>query len=89
MKQSQYSQDQITALLRRAETGEQSISALCREAGITETTFYRWRTRFGSMTVSEAQRLKALESENARLKRLLAERDLEVDALKAYLAKKP
>jgi putative transposase len=56
--------------------------------GITETTFYRWRSRFGSMTVSEAQRLRELQSENARLKRLLAERDLEVDALKTYLAKK-
>ena len=89
MKQGQYSQEQIATLLRRAEAGEQSISALCREAGITETTFYRWRTRFGSMSVSEAQRLKELESENARLKRLLAERDLEVDALKTYLTKKP
>ena len=88
MKQGQYSQEQIAALLRRAELGEQSISALCREAGITEPTFYRWRTRFGSMSVSEAQRLEDLESENARLKRLLAERDLEVDALKTYLAKK-
>ena len=89
MKQGQYSQEQIVALLRRAEIGEHSISALCREAGITEPTFYRWRNRFGNMSVSEAQRLKALESENARLKRLLAERDLEVDALKTYLAKKP
>ncbi len=89
MKQGQYSQEQIAALLRRAEMGEQSISALCREVGITEPTFYRWRTRFGNMSVSEAQRLKELASENARLKRLLAERDLEVDALKAYLTKKP
>lgn len=88
MKQGQYSQEQIAALLRRAEMGEQSISALCREAGVTETTFYRWRSKYGGMTVSEAQRRKELESENARLKRLLAERDLEVDALKMYLAKK-
>ena len=54
-KQGQYSQEQIAALLRRAEMGEQSISTLCREAGITETTFYRWRTKFGSMSVSEAR----------------------------------
>lgn len=89
MKAGQYSQEQKSAFLRQAEIGETSISALCREAGITETTFYRWRTQYGNMTVPEAQRLRELESENARLKRLLAERDLEVDTLKAYLAKKP
>jgi putative transposase len=55
---------------------------------MTETTFYRWRQKFGGMTVSDAQRLRELEKQNARLKRLLAERDLEVDALKGLLAKK-
>lgn len=61
---------------------------LCRVHSITETTFYRWRKKFGGMTVPDAQRLRELEKENARLKRLLAERDLEVDVLKAVLAKK-
>lgn len=88
MKQGQFSQEQIVAILHQAERGETSIRDLCREAGITETTFYRWRKIYAGMTVSEAHRLKELERENARLKRLLAERDLEVDALKEYLAKK-
>jgi putative transposase len=55
---------------------------------MTETTFYRWRQKFGGMTVSDAQRLRELAKENARLKRLLAERDLEVEAVKVLLAKK-
>ena len=88
MKQGQFSPEQIIAILHQAEKGEQSIQALCREHNITETSFYRWRRIYGGMNVSEAQRLKELEKENTRLKRLLAERDLEIDALKEYLAKK-
>jgi putative transposase len=88
MRASRFSEEQIIHLLQQAERGEQSISLLCRVHGITETTFYRWRKKFGGITVSDAQRLHVLEKENARLKRLLAERDLEVDALKALLAKK-
>lgn len=88
MKQGQFSQEQIVAILHQAERGEQTIQAICREHNLTETTFYRWRKIYGGMSVSEAHRLKELEKENARLKRLLAERDLEVDALKEYLAKK-
>ncbi len=85
---SQFSAEQIIAILQEAERGEQSIGAICRQHGIAETTFYRWRKKFGGITVSEAQRLRELEKENSRLKRLLAERDLEVDALKDLLAKK-
>ena len=85
---SQFSAEQIIAILQEAERGEQSIGALCRQHGIAETTFYRWRKKFGGMTVSEAQRLRELEKENSRLKRLLAERDLEVDLLKELLGKK-
>lgn len=88
MKRGQFSQEQIVALLHEAERGEQTIGALCREKGITEVTFYRWRKAYGGMTVSEASRLKELEKENARLKRLLAERDMEVDVLKEFLQKK-
>jgi putative transposase len=88
MKSNQFSTEQIIKMLDQAEREEQSISALCRAQGISESSFYRWRKQFGGMTVTEAQRLKELEKENARLKRLLAERDLEVDALKALLAKK-
>lgn len=88
MKSSQFSAEQIIKILEQAERDEQAISAICRAHGISETTFYRWRKQFGGMSVAEVQRLKELEKENARLKRLLAERDLEVDALKELLAKK-
>jgi putative transposase len=88
MKQGQFSQEQIVAILHQAEKGEQTIQAICREHAITETTFYRWRRAYGGMSTSEAQRLRELERENARLKRLLAERDLALDALQEYLAKK-
>ena len=88
MKQGQFSQEKIVGILHQAEKGETTIQAICREHGITEPTFYRWRKMYGGMSVSEASRLKELEKENARLKRLLAERDLEVDVLKEYLAKK-
>jgi putative transposase len=88
MRVSRFSEEQIIHLLQQAERREQSIGMLCRAHGITETTFYRWRQKFGGITVADAQRLRELEKENARLKRLLAERDLEVDALKALLAKK-
>jgi putative transposase len=87
MRASRFSEEPIIHLLQQAERGEESISTLCRAHGITETTFYRWRQKFGGMTASDAQRLRELEQENARLKRLLAERDLEVDALRALLAK--
>jgi putative transposase len=88
MKQGAFSQEKIVAILHQAEKGEQTIQAICREHNITETTFYRWRKIYGGMSVSEAQRLKELEKENARLKRLLAERDLALDALQEFLAKK-
>jgi putative transposase len=78
----------VITILQRAERGEQSVAALCREQVISEVTFYRWRKKYGGMSVSEAQRLRELERENARLKRLLAERDLELDVTKEFLAKK-
>ena len=88
MKATQYTAEQIIKILEQAERGEQSIGAVCREHGIAEATFYRWRKTYTGMSVSEIQRLKDLEKENSRLKRLLAERMLEVDALKEILAKK-
>ena len=87
MKASRFSEEQIIPLWHRAERDEQPIGVLCREHGISEQTFYRWRKRFGGMTVPDTQRLRELEQANTRLKRLLAERNLEVDALKAVLAK--
>jgi putative transposase len=88
LKKSQFTDEQIVAILKDAEVGAKSVSDLCREHNIAETTFYRWKKRFGGLEVNEAQRLRDLEKENARLKRLLAERDLEVDLMKELLSKK-
>lgn len=88
MKAGQFTDEQIVTILRQAETGDKTIRDLCREHNITETTFYRWRNRFSSLDASEAAKVRELQKENARLKRLLAERDLEVDVLREYLAKK-
>ena len=88
MKASRFSEEQIIHLLQQAEGGEQAIGVLGREHGISAPTFYRWRQKVGGLSVPDAQRWRELAKENARLKRLLAERDLEVDALKAWLAKK-
>jgi len=88
MKETKFSDEQIVKILREAESGEQTIVAVCRTHGVHETTFYKWRRRFGGMEVSDAKRLRELESENARLKRLLADRCMEVDAMKELLAKK-
>lgn len=87
MKKSQFSQEQIIRILQEAETGQKTVSAICRDNGIAENTFYRWRRQYGGLDVPSARRLKELESENARLKKLLAERDLAVDAMKELLSK--
>lgn len=88
MKANQHTAEQIIRILAQAEQGIQTVGEVCREHGIAETTFYRWRNAYGGMPVSEVQRIKELEKENARLKRLLAERMLEIDALKELLGKK-
>ena len=88
MKTSQHTAEQIIKILEQAEKGEQTIAAVCREYGIAENTFYRWRKTYGGMSVNEVQRLKELEKENNRLKRLLAERVLEIDLLKELIGKK-
>lgn len=88
MKAEHHTPEQIIKILEHAEKGDQTIAATCRTFGIAENTYYRWRKAYGGMSVNEIQRLKELEKENARLKRLLAERDLEVDALKELLSKK-
>jgi putative transposase len=82
LKARRFSEEPLIHLLHQAERGEQPLGARCREHGISEQTFDRWRQKFGGMTVPNAQRLRESEKEHAHLKRLLAERDLEVDALK-------
>ena len=88
MRKSRFTGAQIVKILRQADVAEKTIGQLCREHGISENTFYRWRRRYGGMGLPELRRQRQLEQENARLKRLLAERDLEVDALRELLAKK-
>jgi len=88
MKRGRFSEEQIVGILQEAEREEKPVGEICREHGIAEQTFYRWRKRFGKLEVSDVQRLRELAAENARLKRLLAERDLDVDALKELLSKK-
>ena len=88
MKAGQYSDQQIVAILKQAETGQCTIAQLCKQHNISENTFYRWRSRFGTATPADVTRNRELERENHRLKRLLAERDLELDILKELLGKK-
>jgi putative transposase len=88
MKTSRFTEEQIVQILGVAETGEQSISSVCRAYGIAENTFYTWRKKYGGVDVAAIKRLRELEQENARRKRILAERDLELDVVKEVLAKK-
>ena len=85
--QKRFTEEQIVSILREAETGDRSIGEVCRAHGVSESAFYRWRHHHGGMQLPEVKRLKDLEKENARLKRLLADRCLEVDAMKDVLAK--
>jgi len=87
MKRKQFSEEQIIGILKEAEAGA-VVTDLCRRHGMSSATYYAWKAKFGGLEVSDARRLRALEEENARLKRLLAERDLEIDALKSVLEKK-
>jgi len=87
MKKSRYSEEQIIRILREAEQGERDLVKVCRKYGIVEQTFYRWRKKYGGMKVADARRLRELEKENNRLKKLLANRDLEIDAMKELLSK--
>jgi putative transposase len=83
-----FTEEQIVAILRDAESGQKPVGEVCRKHAISAPTFYVWRRKYGSMAESEVKRLRELEKENARLKRLLAERDVEVDVMKELLQKK-
>jgi putative transposase len=86
MKKSRYSEEQIIAVLKEGQAGIPT-SELCRKHGISDATFYNWRNRYGGMEVSDARRLKSLEDENRKLKKLLAESMLDVATLREALGK--
>ena len=87
MKRSRFTEEQIIAILREQEAGV-ATAEVCRRHGVSSATFYKWKAKFGGLDVSEAKRLKALEDENAKLKRMLAEAMLDNVALKDLLGKK-
>jgi putative transposase len=84
----QHTPEEIVLILREADTSPESVADFCRRKGIAEATWYRWRQKYGNLQVDEAKRLKALETENAKLKKLLAEVMLANEGLKEVLAKK-
>jgi len=82
---NRFSEEQIVRILRQAEAADQTVAEVCKQHGISEQTWYRWKKKFGQMGVPDVRRLRELEKENTRLKRLVAERDLEIDAMKEVL----
>ena len=87
MKKSQFSDEQIVRILQEAASGQKSQAQVCREHGISENTFYTWKRKYGGMETQDVRRLRELEQENSQLKRLLAERDLEIDAVRSLIRK--
>ena len=87
MKRSKFSEEQVIAILREQEAGTKTAD-VCRKHGISSATFYAWKAKYGGLQVSDARRLKALEAENAKLKRLYAEAMLDNAGLKDLLSSK-
>jgi len=86
MRKSRFTEEQIIGILKEHQAG-MSAAELCRKHGISDATFYKWRSKFGGMEVSDARRLKGLEDENRKLKKLLAESMLDISTLKEMLGK--
>jgi len=86
MKKSRWTVEKIVSILKENEAGL-PVGELCRKYGMSDATFYTWRKKYGGMSVSDARRLKELAAENARLKRIVANKELEIDALKDVLSK--
>ncbi len=87
MKKSQFSDEQIVRILQEAASGQKSQAQVCLEHGISENTFYTWKRKYGGMEAQDVRRLRELEQENSQLKRLLAERDLEINAVRSLFRK--
>jgi putative transposase len=87
MKQSRFTSEQIIGFLKQAEAG-MPVKELCRSGGFSDATFYKWRAKYGGMEASDASKLRELESENAKLKKLLAEAHLDIHALKSVFGVK-
>jgi putative transposase len=87
MKKTRFTETQIVAVLKRQEAGIK-VSDLCRELGISDATFYNWKAKYGGMEVADVQKMKTLEEENARLKKIVANQTLEIYAIKDLLEKK-
>ena len=88
MKKSRFTEEQIIGFLRQAEAGL-PVKEVCRQGGFSDATFYKWRAKYGGMQATDAKRLRELEAENAKLKRLLAEAHLDIHALKDVFGVKP
>ncbi len=87
MRETRFTEEQIIGLLKQAEAGR-PVAELCRQVGITDTTFHKWRSKFAGLEVSEARRLRQLEGETRRLKRLVADQALDILVLKEVLGRK-
>ena len=87
MKKIKHSESEILAILKKQDQGLK-VSEICRDHGISDATFYNWKSRYGGMELSELKRLKELEYENSRLKRIVANQTLEIDAMKDLIEKK-
>ena len=87
MKKSRFTETQIVSILAEADAGR-SVKDICREHGLSPSTYYQWKSKYGGLDASELKRIKDLESENAELKRMYADASLERDALKKLLSKK-
>lgn len=87
MARKRYTEEQIISILKRVESG-QRMTDVCRDVGVTQTTFYKWKQKYGNMEVSEARKLRKLEAENSQLKRLVADLSLDNRVLKDVIEKK-